>query len=841
MIAGLQLPSCSARSYLALGASAIALSVTTPAFAQQATVQILRHATQTSDGDSVTSVSNDMLVARKRVGDRSIMVFDALNGAVTVERAGTIDIRSLISARGPEAAVAYDYRTQTLSADAGPAAAFNTHLRPVALQTPALGADAAWRVSTTLAAIGVAAVDASVAFELSRTHVQVDGKPVLLFEYEIPAFTYVTPAGETVVHWARGLALTDDKLAGLHTLATQHRASVIGADGALRPVSVKTSIHAIDKTGDWTIDLANAPKVHAAVERLAAVAGDDVHQVADDDTNPAPDSFPATVARRLDMAALAAAEGGANPMPTTLEQASSFAQTDPSEQRQTPEGETRTTTVVKTVRVRRNNGEAPPPPSASSETPGSLIQPTPATSTSNRSRMLEGLQNYIQSDYEMMRLDPDGGFTYRTAEERQLNQPINEMLENAGRADPGRSGESPAFTYRTAEERQLSQPINEMLENAGRTDPGRSGGGAQDFLWSLARQRSLLRQFESNGQGNSPEADNVREQMLRGLDQYIYDDYQTLHLRNDGSPGRFNANLDSLVGPMPGGFGDEMPGWIEPGSLDAATFTELLASLQLSLDEIRSLVDDAPDSGSGLSSLDKFVHNNAFDYLSMVGIVETDLSRWGEWLATQNVRELERLASQIGYPNLASALADAENLIRQSQDPGYRQWALQAPSCNGPAGCGPSYLERWWMKQSVVALGDILADSRDIFSTGGFSDIGISGLDLSYLLRDHSLEDGDIVQIRISQFGKAIYEGTVNLTNAGEAFGMLLGKGVASLEIYAVNEGYSSPNTAQITVDKVVRGEATQTYSLNTGQTATLRIEAGARPAPATGTAGGPQ
>ena len=300
---------------------------------------------------------------------------------------------------------------------------------------------------------------------------------------------------------------------------------------------------------------------------------------------------------------------------------------------------------------------------------------------------------------------------------------------------------------------------------------------------------------------------------------------------------------------LPAGIGSQLvPGWIDPDSADAEEYRRLVAELQSEMGEVRRILErdetqttEQPKLRSGFGEREEFYTNNAFNYTSMVGVVATDLSRWQEWLMTQNMRELERLADNAGYPNLASALADAQNILRQSQDPGYRQWALQAPSCNGPAGCGPSYLERWHMKQSIVALGDILADSRDIFSTGGFSDIGISGLDLSYLLRDHALEDGDIVRVRISQFGHVIYEGTVNLTNAGEVFGMLLGRGVASLEIFAVNEGSASPNTAQITVDKVVRGQATQTYSLNTGQTATLRIEAGAKPAPAAGTSGAPQ
>src|SRR5690606_8852202 len=277
-----------------------------------------------------------------------------------------------------------------------------------------------------------------------------------------------------------------------------------------------------------------------------------------------------------------------------------------------------------------------------------------------------------------------------------------------------------------------------------------------------------------------------------------------------------------------------VPGWINDAANpnadeDAALYQllqdDMLRELEEAEEIIRRLREESEQKHemSVYDDTDDFFLNNAFDYTSMVGIVPTDLSRWAEWLATQNVRELERLALLAGYPNLASALADAQNIIRYAEDPGYRRWAMQAPSCGGIGGCGPSYLERWHMKTSIVALGDILAASRDIFSTGGFSDIGISGLNLSYLLRDHGAEDGDIVRIRVSQFGHVTYEGQVNLTNAGENFGLLLGRGVASLEIYAVNEGSASPNTAQITVDNVVRGQGTQTYSLNTGQIATLR------------------
>ncbi|NHK28062.1 hypothetical protein FF098_009110 [Parvularcula flava] len=232
-------------------------------------------------------------------------------------------------------------------------------------------------------------------------------------------------------------------------------------------------------------------------------------------------------------------------------------------------------------------------------------------------------------------------------------------------------------------------------------------------------------------------------------------------------------------------------------------------------------------AASGIDSMDSFFRNNAFEYESMVGIVATDLTPWLSWLVQQDVDRLERLALQAGYPNLASALADAANLIRNAEDEGFRRWANTAPSCAGIAGCGPQYLERWAMKKSQVALGDILADSRDIFSTAGLSDIKISGFLLSYIMRDYSLEDGDIVDVIITQFGRKIFETQISLLNAGTDFNINLQPGVAAIEITAVNEGYSSPNTAAITIANVTEGASEQTYSLRTGETATLRVEPG--------------
>jgi len=242
---------------------------------------------------------------------------------------------------------------------------------------------------------------------------------------------------------------------------------------------------------------------------------------------------------------------------------------------------------------------------------------------------------------------------------------------------------------------------------------------------------------------------------------------------------------------------------------------------------VGSIIDFTEFSGSDDPNWLGFASVMAYQYGDLSGTVETDLSKWSEWLATQDVRKLTRLALQAGYPNLASALVDWKNLTRNAADDGWRKWAMAPPSCSGFIGCGPQYLGRWTMKKSQLALGDILADSREIFSTAGLSDISIGGFLLSYLLRDFGLEDGDIVDVVIKQFGRVISKTQLSLLNDGTSFNIALRPGVASVEITAVNEGAFSPNTAQIRIDNVKDGDAVQSYSLLTGEVAVLRVEPG--------------
>lgn len=242
---------------------------------------------------------------------------------------------------------------------------------------------------------------------------------------------------------------------------------------------------------------------------------------------------------------------------------------------------------------------------------------------------------------------------------------------------------------------------------------------------------------------------------------------------------------------------------------------------------VGTIIDFTQFSGSEDPNWLGFAYLMAYQYESLSGTVETDLSQWAEWLATQDIRKLTQLALQAGYPNLASALADWKNLTRNAADDGYRKWAMAPPSCGGYIGCGPNYLGRWTMKKSQLLLGDILADSRDIFSTAGLSDVAISGFLLNYLLRDFGLEDGDIVDVVIKQFGRIISKTQLSLLNDGTDFRIALRPGVASVEITAVNEGAISPNTAQIRIENVKEGDAVQSYSLLTGEVAVLRVEPG--------------
>ncbi|GAB5458552.1 MAG: hypothetical protein Hens3KO_15820 [Henriciella sp.] len=205
----------------------------------------------------------------------------------------------------------------------------------------------------------------------------------------------------------------------------------------------------------------------------------------------------------------------------------------------------------------------------------------------------------------------------------------------------------------------------------------------------------------------------------------------------------------------------------------------------------------------------------------------TDTSNWDEWIDQIGRRKLERLAKQAGFYTLAEALKNWNLLLNNLNDPNWVKWAQSPPGCSPSLGCGPSYQGRWSEGLARLELARLIDQSRDVFSTAGLSDVAIFGFNLEYMMRDFGLEDGDLVQIVVTQFGREIFSQELSLLNNGTDFDVRLNPGVASLTITALNEGAISPNTAQITIDNVAEGESDQTYSLLEGEQAVLRVESG--------------
>lgn len=219
-----------------------------------------------------------------------------------------------------------------------------------------------------------------------------------------------------------------------------------------------------------------------------------------------------------------------------------------------------------------------------------------------------------------------------------------------------------------------------------------------------------------------------------------------------------------------------------------------------------------------------YVDDNAFSYNNMSGRVPTDLSAYEAWLATQDLRRLEDLARAAGYPNLASALADWQSLIKRANDQGWRDWALSMPVGTGLVNIGFSQQQRDLARAQLI-LGDILNQSRFVESIGGLTDVRISSSQLGLTLIDFGLEDGDVVTLVITQLGRTLLNQTLTLRNAGDTLAATLRPGVAAVSITALNEGFASPNTARVVIDDVVEGVGDQSYSLQTGESAVLRVE----------------
>lgn len=222
-------------------------------------------------------------------------------------------------------------------------------------------------------------------------------------------------------------------------------------------------------------------------------------------------------------------------------------------------------------------------------------------------------------------------------------------------------------------------------------------------------------------------------------------------------------------------------------------------------------------------SFQDFIDQNAFKYANLSGFFPPNMAAYEDFIALYGLDYLDALARRAGFPSIWAALGDWEFLAWQSTDKNFINAAMNF-TCNVRWGVNYDCIGKNAQERAQLELGRILNESRGLFSDAGLSDITISSSNLRYMLRDFGVEDGDIVDVTVTQFGRTIFTGRTNLTNAGTSTSVNVRPGVSSVELTAVNEGRLRPNTAEINFENVTEGEAVQTYSLSEGETGTLKV-----------------
>ena len=106
---------------------------------------------------------------------------------------------------------------------------------------------------------------------------------------------------------------------------------------------------------------------------------------------------------------------------------------------------------------------------------------------------------------------------------------------------------------------------------------------------------------------------------------------------------------------------------------------------------------------------------------------------------------------------------------------------------------------------------------------GGLSDVTVNARRISITLTDDgSLVDGDRVDVFLN--GTKVIDNHTLVGGAGTVFLLDLLPGSNTLQVTALNEGTSSPNTAQLAISNVTVGAALQSWRLLTGQSGSLVI-----------------
>ena len=100
----------------------------------------------------------------------------------------------------------------------------------------------------------------------------------------------------------------------------------------------------------------------------------------------------------------------------------------------------------------------------------------------------------------------------------------------------------------------------------------------------------------------------------------------------------------------------------------------------------------------------------------------------------------------------------------------------------------------WDIKQQFVENQvDITKYSQDYY----LGDIATKSKVIRLICRDHEYEDGDRIKLILN---KAIIHPNIVLRNSGYVIDIDLEQGLNTVEFYALNEGTSSPNTAELKV-----------------------------------------
>jgi hypothetical protein len=108
-------------------------------------------------------------------------------------------------------------------------------------------------------------------------------------------------------------------------------------------------------------------------------------------------------------------------------------------------------------------------------------------------------------------------------------------------------------------------------------------------------------------------------------------------------------------------------------------------------------------------------------------------------------------------------------------------------------------------------------------NSAGLTDVTVNASSISITLTDDgSLVDGDRVDVFLN--GAKVIDNHTLVGGAGTVFVLSLLSGSNELRVMALNEGTSSPNTAQLAISNVTAGAALQSWRLLTGESGSLIV-----------------